>query len=263
VTIDLAVLLLVLFVGFLGLWSGAIKQVAHLAGLIAGWLLSRPLGVLLAPYAAKKIAAPPLFVTIACSFVAFFVIYVVVVLVLRFVLTRVLPDGEHGWLNKVGGLGLGTAKAAVMAFVFLSALVFAERFVGTLVPGFQAEAKASLSMKFARHYNLFAGLPGVGGLEKILQASRDPSAAARLAEDPEFQALARDPRVRGMVDDAGIRRAMQEGDYAALLSSYKVMDALNDPGFVARLSKLESGARPAKPAEAPARPPARPPKDSR
>ena len=260
-TIDLAVLAVLFFAGGLGLWSGAIRQVAHLGGLIAGWFAARPLAQLLGPLAAKQFGYPLLVTTIGCSFACFFVVYVVSVFALRFLLARFLPDGERGTLNRLGGFVLGAAKAAILVFVALSLVVFAEKFLLKLWPGFKKEADPSLSIRLARHHGLFASLPAVGGLEKILNASRDPQAAAKLAEDPDFQALSRDPRVRGMVDDQGIRRALQDGDVASLLGSVRVLDALNDPKFMERLTRFDSGGapeptparpaatRPAKPAE--------------
>ena len=239
--IDLAVLAVVLFFGALGLWSGAIRQLAHLGGLVAGWFSARPLGQLAGPLLAKKVAWPLLVTTLGCSFAAFFLVYVLTVLFLRVTLSRLLPSGEHGLFNRLGGFALGAVKAAVLVFVLLSAVVLFDKPISSLWSGWSKEAEPSLSLAFARRHGLFAALPAVNGLEKILEAGRDPAAAARLAEDPDFQALARDPRVKAMVDDAGIRRALQEGDYAGLLSSVRVLDALNDPKFFERLTRLEAG----------------------
>ncbi|HEY3449465.1 MAG TPA: CvpA family protein [Myxococcales bacterium] len=259
-TIDLAVLAVLFLAGGLGLVSGAIRQLAHLGGLVAGWLAARPLAQLAGPLAAKQLGYPLLVTTIACSFACFFVVYIASVFALRFVLGKVLPDGERGMLNRLGGFLLGAAKAAILVFVALSVLAFGEKWLVKLWPEFKKEAAPSLSMRLARQHGLFASLPAVGGLEKVLNASRDPQAAARLAEDPEFQALARDPRVKGMVDDQGIRRALQEGDVASLLSSVRVLEALNDPKMMDRLTRFESGeaapapvkpAKPDKPAERP------------
>lgn len=252
-TIDLVVLAVLFLAGGLGLASGAIKQLSHIGGLVVGWLGARPLATFVGPFVAKQLGWPLLVATIASSFACFFVLYVASVFLLRFLLGKVFPDGEHGWLNRFGGFFLGAAKAAVLVFVALSLLAFGEKWVLKLWPDFKKEAGPSLSMKLARGHGLFASLPAVGGLEKVLNASRDPATAARLGESPEFQALARDPRVKGMVDDQGIRRALQEGDVASLVSSVRVLEALNDPKFVDRLSRFDSGEAPPAPA-APGKP---------
>jgi len=259
-TIDLAVVGIVFALGLFGLMSGAIKQIAHLGGLVAGWLLSRPLALVLGPLAAKKFGYPLLLTTIGLSFVAFFAIYIVTVLLVRLVLARVFPAGEHGWLNRLGGFFLGAAKAAAIAFVVLSGLVFVESFLVSVWSDWAKEAKQSLALRLVRHHGLFSSLPAVGGLEKILKLARDPSSAANLAQDPDFQALAKDPRVRAMVDDAGIRHALAEGDSAELLSSVRVLDVLNDPKLVERLTRFESGTPAPKSDPTPATSPAPRPK---
>lgn len=251
--IDLAVLVVVFFFGLLGMSSGAIRQVSHLGGLVAGWFGARPAAQIAGPLLAKKLGYPLLVATIGCSFAAFFGIYLIAVLVLRFVLARILPDGEHGWLNRLGGFAMGAAKAAILAFVLLSLLVFAEKPLASLWPDLKKETAPSLSVKLVRHHGLLASLPAIGGLEKILKAGKDPAKATALAEDPEFQALARDPRVRGLVDDQAIRAALVDGDHAALLSSVRVLEALNDPKLVERLARLDAG-KPAAEKAPPARP---------
>jgi hypothetical protein len=70
----------------------------------------------------------------------------------------------------------------------------------------------------------------------VLKLGRDPAAVAQLAQHPEFSALSRDPRMRALVDDTAVRRAIADGDYAALFSSAKVREALDDPKFVERLT---------------------------
>ena len=240
--IDLAVLGILFFAGGLGLWSGAIRQLAHLGGLDAGWFAARPLAQLVGPLLSKELGYPLLVTTVGCSFACFFVVCIGAVFALRLALSKLLPDGERGMLNRLGGFALGAAKAAILVFVVLSLLVFLEKHVARLWPGFKKEAGASLAMRQVRHHGLFASLPAVSGLEKVLTASRDPQAAAELAQDPDFQALARDPRVKGMADDQGVRRALQEGDVAALLSSVRVLEALNDPKLMERLTRLDSGA---------------------
>ena len=236
--IDLAVLVVIGFFGALGLWSGAIKQVAHLAGLVAAFLGARPLGQIAGPIAAAKVGWPPLVTTIACSVAGFFIIYIAVVLVLRFILARLLPSGEHGMANRLGGLALGAAKASLVIFAILSALVLFEKPIGNLWSGYKKEADPSTAVGIARRYGLFASMPAVGGLEKIIAAARDPASAAKLASDADFQALAQDPRVKAMVDDAGIRHALQEGNYAELLGSVHVLEVLNDPKLFERLARF-------------------------
>ncbi|MGI5862232.1 MAG: CvpA family protein [Myxococcales bacterium] len=238
--IDLAVVVVILFFGGLGLWSGAIRQLAHLGGLIAGYLSARPLGLIAGPIVAQKLGYPLLFTSIGCSFVLFFVVYALTVLVLRLVLSKLLPDGESGALNRMGGFALGAAKAAVIVFVTLSALVLVEKPLSRLLKPYAREAKSSIAVGLARRHSLFAQIPQLASIEKLVKASADPKAAARIAEDPQLKALAMDPRMKSLVNDAAVRRALENGDYAALLSSVNVLKVLNDPKLSERLAKAAS-----------------------
>ncbi|MBI5548731.1 MAG: CvpA family protein [Deltaproteobacteria bacterium] len=250
--IDLAVLALVLLFGGLGLFTGALRQVAHVAGLVAGWYAARPLALLAGPGIARELGYPLLLTTIGCSFVGFFLVYLLTYLLLRFALSRILPEGERSGLNRLGGFALGVAKGAVIAFVLLCGLAVLDKHIAARWDRWRTETTASIALSIARHHNLFASLPAVASLERLIQAGRDPKAAAAMSEDPELKSLARDPRMRTLLDDAGIRQALQEGDYAKLLSSARVLEVLNDPKLVERLSRLQRslaapGANPAGP----------------
>lgn len=238
--IDLAVVVIILFFGGLGLWSGAIRQLAHLGGLVVGYLCARPLGMLAGPLVAQKLGYPLLFTSIGCSFVLFFVVYALCVLALRLLLSKLLPDGERGALNRMGGFALGALKAAAIVFVALSALVLVDKPLSRLLGPFAREAKGSIAIGLARRHSLFAQTPQLASIERLVKASADPQAAARIAEDPQLKALSKDPRMKSLVNDAAVRRALEKGDYAALLSSVNVLKVLNDPKLSESLAKAAS-----------------------
>jgi uncharacterized membrane protein required for colicin V production len=125
VTIDVAVLAVLFLAGGLGLISGAIRQLAHLGGLVAGWFTARPLAGLVGPLAAKQLGYPLLPTTVACSFACFFVGYIVAVFALRFVRGIGPARRRARMLTRMGGFLLGAAKAAILVFVALSLLAFA------------------------------------------------------------------------------------------------------------------------------------------
>ncbi|MFN7133143.1 MAG: CvpA family protein [Myxococcales bacterium] len=236
--IDLAVAVFVGFFGLMGLFSGAIRQLGHLGGLLAGYLLARPLAQIVAPLVATKFGYPPLFASIACSFMLFFALYVIGTMLVRAILTKAFPDGERGALNRVGGLMLGSGKAALILFVILSGLVFLERPIGQHFAEFRRETKSSIAMALARRHNLFSSLPQVSGLARLAEAARNPEAQAKLAEDPNFRALQKDARMQSLVNDASVRNAFETGDYSAILGSVKVLNVLNDPKLADKLSDL-------------------------
>jgi len=241
VNIDLVVLALLLLAGLLGLASGAIRQLAHLGGLVAGWFSALPLAQLAGPSVAARYGYHLLLTTVAACFVCFFLVYLAVVLLLRFVLGRVLPDGEKGMADRFGGFALGAVKGAALAFMVVSAVVVAEKYIVKLWPEFRKETAPSVAVRIARQHGLFASLPVVNGLEKILDVAADPRAVAKLVEDPDFSALMRDPRIKGMANDRTVLKALQGGDVASLLSNVRVLDALNDPKLLEKLVRFQSG----------------------
>ena len=249
--IDIIVAMVLLTFALTGLYSGAIKQLGHLAGVIAGYLGAKPLAGLVAPLMARQLGFPPLVATVACSFLCFFLLYLAAAVLTRMLLAKVFPSGEHGALNRLGGLLLGFAKTALILFVILSGLVFLEKPVGNLWHDFRLETAKSKSMGLARRYNLFSTLPQLSGLSRVAQAARDPEYAAQLAEDPEYKALSRDPRMKALVNDQAINRAFATGDVQAMLSSVQVMNVLNDPKMMERLGKLATSPSKAAPAAAP------------
>jgi membrane protein required for colicin V production len=242
VKIDLAVAVFIGFFALLGLFSGAIKQIGHLGGVALGYLASRPVAALALPLVVGRLGYPPLLANVACSFLAFFSLYLAGSFVVRFVLRRVFPAGESGAANRLGGLLFAGAKTALILTVILSAVVFLEKRLASHWGDFQKEASASVAMAFVRKHNVFAGLPFLRGLATLQQASRDPDAAARLAKNPEFVALSKDPRLKALLGDASVARAFEQGDVAAMLSSAKVLNVVNDPKLAERLGKLAAGA---------------------
>jgi membrane protein required for colicin V production len=247
--IDLAIVVVVFFFAFLGAFSGAIRQIANLGGLVAGYFGARPLGLLAGPFVAAKFGYPLLFSSIGCTFVLFFAIYLLTVGILRLVLGRIFPDGEKGAANRLGGFLLGGAKSGALVFVALSALVLVEKPIARLWHDYSAMSQGSVLIPFARHHSLFASIPQVAALEKLVSASTNPESTASLAESPDFKELAKDPRMKSLVDDNAVRRAFADGDYAALLSSVKVLKVLNDPRLSEQLAK--AGSAEASPAHSP------------
>ncbi len=59
----------------------------------------------------------------------------------------------------------------------------------------------------------------------------DPEMVDRVAESPEIQELADNPKVQALIEDQAIRRAAREGDYAKLANDPRVNELLKDPEF--------------------------------
>jgi len=241
VRIDIAVLAVLALFGLFGLMSGAIRQLAHFGGLVVGILFARQLGQLAGPVVAARLNYPLLPTTVAASFVAFLLLYIGVVFVLRMALGKLFPDGERGALNRLGGFAMGAAKAAAVILVLLSLALIAGRSLQSLWPGWKGEERSSIAAGLARRYSPFTHLPQFGGIERLARASRDPQAAARLAQNPDFKVLARDPRLQALSQDPAVQSALRSGDWAGALGSPLLLEALEDPKVGDRLMRL-SGA---------------------
>lgn len=244
--IDLTVLLFALLIGLIGFFSGAIRQIANLLGLLAAYFAARPLGAKISPILAEMTGLPLFFLTLASCLLAFFVVYGLAYLLMRMVLKRCLPDGERGIVNRVFGLAIGIAKASLIAFVLLSGLVLIESAVATLWERFAEETRISRAYDFARKNSLFARLAQFETLQTVIQASgsrdnpRTIAALEQLAGDSRLTALAKDPRISSIALDPAIQKALTHGNYAALFSNEKILGVLNDQELFDHLGRVRA-----------------------
>ena len=118
-TLDLALLLIILVFAVFGSATGAAKQIANAAALVAAYLSAGPAGRLLAPRIARSLEMSELLAIVAATLGAFLVVLVLVRLVLVESLERVFAgnDPNRDGVNRTLGFILGGAKAAALAWV--------------------------------------------------------------------------------------------------------------------------------------------------
>lgn len=244
--IDLMTLFLVLFVGAVGAFTGAIRQISNIAALITAYFASNPLAAKIAPPVAAALSAPLFLATVACCIVGFFLIYAASYVLYRMLLKRLIPEGENGMIDKMGGFLLGGAKAAVIMFVVLSALVLIEPGVRSHWDRFAHEEQHSRAYKFAREHSIFARMSQFQTLQTVMMASgsradpRTADALAQLAADPDLAELAKNPRIAAIAGDADIQRALFSGNYPALFANDKVRELLNDRELFDELGRVRA-----------------------
>ncbi len=244
--LDQAVLIFAVALGVFGLFSGAIRQISNIVALIAAYLAASPLGARMSPVFADITHLPLFFLTLGSCLIAFFAVYGLAYVLTRMLLKRILPDGESGFINRAGGLVMGVAKAAVIAFVLLSGMVLAEGFMATVWQRFPHETEVSRAYNFARRNSLFARLAQFETLETLLQASGDRThprtleALDQLETDSDLKALASDPRISAIAADPSIQQAVTQGNYAALFSNEKVQEVLNDQELFDSLGRVRA-----------------------
>lgn len=227
------------FAAVLGGLTGASKQIAQLGATVVAYLLARPIGHLIAPSVARSLHSPEVIGLVAGTFAAF----IGVLVVLRFILTRVLRrllvgrDNRNPGLDRWLGFALGGLKVLAIAYVAASALVFAEENVVVAGRRFGLSPKSSVTFAIARNYNLFNYFEfgAVRDLVAVAKASTDPERARKLQNDPAFVALKKDPRFRQALSEQGVRRAIDNDDYQALLKSNPVLRLVEDATAAGRL----------------------------
>lgn len=233
--LDLLVLALVLFFAVLGAMAGGLMQISHIAALVAGGFLAKPLGTRVGPAVAEHFKAPEIVGVLGVTVFGFFAVYAVVQVVLRMFIKRVIQNQVLGGMDRILGFGLGAAKSALILYVLLSALIFFER-PFTSITHYQFDTRGSKVADLVREENLFTrfSFPGTRGLTAVARAATNPSAAA---DDPDLAALAHDPKVAEVLKTGELQRALQNGDAVALLRSNRVMAVLTDPKLQDRLER--------------------------
>jgi membrane protein required for colicin V production len=234
VTLDLAVLGLVLLAAVAGAVSGGLRQVLKLAALVAGWAAARWLAPrLIRELDPRSSAAWALIV--AGTFVAGWLAASLLARAIRRALQG--EEEEPGRLDRLLGAVLGAAKGALVAWVLLSLLTLLG---GRLVLGsLRVEGRGSRAAALAARHDLFslADARAARAARQLVEAWRDPVKREQLLHDPAWSRLLESSGLRSALD----RGAGGAGD-AAGAARRKLEDLLDDPELKALLEKL--GAQP-------------------
>ena len=244
--LDLVLLALVLLFALLGALAGAAKQVANLVALVAAYACARPLGTLLGPPVAGAVHVPLIVAVVGSTLAVFLVVMVVGRLLLTGLLRRVLAgrDPNSRGLDRTLGFLLGGLKVTAIAYVVLCTLTFVEQNVTVAGKRLGLSPKDSTAFALARKYNLFemTQFSSVQDLVRVAKSAQTPAGAARLKSDPAFLALKKDPRFQQALDETAMRKAIETGDYQALLRSNVILQLIQDPTASARLAQAAEAA---------------------
>jgi membrane protein required for colicin V production len=239
-TIDLIILGLVLLFAVVGAITGGAKQIANLVALVVAWFVARKLGPFVGPRLADALGGVPLLIGVVAGSL---LVFIGVLVAVRYALTSLLQrlfrskDPEHRGVDGALGFVLGGAKVAVIAYILLSGLVFAEQHIVVAGRRLGVSPKDSVCFRLARSYNLFemTQFAAVKDLMAVAQVASDPEAARRMASNPAYRSLRQDPRFQRALSDQSLREALERGDTQAVLRSNLILQLLQDPEFVSRL----------------------------
>jgi len=227
VTLDLAVLAVLLLFAVAGAFSGALRQFLKLVGVVAGWLAAVHLAPRLVPLV---FGARPFPWQRSAAAVATFVAVVVLVAVAGRLVRRAVqgPDGHPGPVDRVLGALLGGAKAGLAVWVVLSALALAGGAVH-LGPWSFDPRRSDAGAFAARHNLLVAADPAAARkLEKLIKLTQDPAARREL--------LQKDPGLRKLLDDPRLGTLLERGSAAA---GEEAKALLEDPDVAPLLERLD------------------------
>jgi membrane protein required for colicin V production len=247
--IDLFILGLTGLFGLLGALSGASRQLAQLAALVVAAIFTKPIAVFLAPHVTTLLGGPAVLGVVAGYVVAFITLFSLVRWVVTSVLRRMLAAGEEReerGADRSLGFVVGALKVLAIAWVVLSALVFAEEQVKLSGKRLGLSPGDSWAFELARTHNLFAyaQFGPARNFVELGQASVDPERRKALTREPAFKSLQADPRFKQALADPDVKKALETGDWRAALRSDLVMQLVQDEQAVkqidAALSSLQA-----------------------
>lgn len=238
--IDLFILAVIVFAGVLGAIAGAARQIANVAALFLAYACARPLGTFFGPRMAPSIHQANSVAIVAATL--FF--FLAVLLAVRYVLSRVLRrmlsgrEDEDRGPDRALGFVLGAAKAAFIAWVMVSGLVFVEQHVSITGKPMGLSPKDSVAFQLAHRYNLFelTQFSSVRDLSQIAQTLQKPGGPQKLQQNAAYRSLLKDPRFQQVFADRSLRHALASGDSLTLLHSNAVLSLIQDPEARAKLS---------------------------
>lgn len=231
-TLDLAVLGILVLFAVLGASWGAMRQLVFLGAAVAGVLATRALAPPVAAGFSRSVPAP--LARGAAVLLVFFGVLVLGSFAGNLALRRAGPGRSWSPADRAAGALLGAAKAALVLWVVLSVLAF----TGPLGPAWlRLDPRGSDFAALVRRHNLFDAWrsPTADLLRRLLLAARDPRGSARILSDVELRGLLEDPRVQALLDEA---RSSGERD-PPLDRSPRALELLSDPQFLERLDRAQ------------------------
>ena len=241
-TLDLTLLGLVLLFAVWGAFQGAARQIAQTIAGIGAWFLARPAGDFFGSVAAKLLHASLVVGTVFATFATFIAVFVFVRYLLTLVLRRILAgkDPKNRTADRLFGFLIGGAKVAALTWVVVCAASFIEDNITLQGKHFGLLPKDSITFQLARDYNVFE-LSQFSGIKDVLRVARiqaDPKRQGKFKDNDDFQRLAKDPRFLSLLSSPEFKKAVGNGDTRSLLGNNGVLELLQDPTAMRRVSRI-------------------------
>jgi membrane protein required for colicin V production len=243
--LDLAVVVLTLFFGLWGAFSGAARQVAQWVASLAAFFGAGPLGHFFGQAFAHGLSTSLSTGVVLATVASFLIVFLVVRGLLTLVLRRVLAGGDpdNRGLDRALGFLLGGGKLFALAYLSLCAVAFLENNVTVAGRKLVFLPKDSRLYAFAREHNLLEAqlFSGARELAQVATRAHDPKALLKLKGNEDFAALSKDPRFKALLGSDAARKALETGDVRGLLQLNQAAELLQDAQAMRRLERVADG----------------------
>ncbi|MDX9720773.1 MAG: CvpA family protein [Myxococcota bacterium] len=237
--IDFFVLFVLVLMSWLGHRKGFAAQVAGLAAIVAVYFLAIPAASLVRNllFAREGISFPG--VETASIIIAGVIVFLLTWLAVRFLAGSLTTISERiESIDAIVGAIFGFLKAVLFSYLFLCVLVYAESPLSSAMPALGEQAQSSLSVSFARRFNIITRLryPELSNLRLAMEAADDPDKAER---NESLQRLLANDDFKSVMQDESLMQAAAQRNYSTLLADERVLRLLADEDFRKVLSDTD------------------------
>lgn len=231
--IDIVVAILVLGFAAWSYWRGLLLKLAGVVALVVATLAAKLVGQLIAHWAAARWGIQTMTVLyVVCTMVAWVVLFVVGLLVLRRLAKWAGSDKEGktaGWNKLLGGL-LGLSEALIVCWFPLAVVdAVPEDYRARFVAPLHREMEASWFCWGVHATNPAARLELGPLIDDVSVVAARPAALKSLANEEVVKKLSQNERVKEVLADSKLLDEFRAGRFRRFFSDRRVRDALEDP----------------------------------
>ena len=218
-----------------GVYTGFSKQVTRWAAVIAAFVAAYAAGDGAGQLLTEQFQLSITVGVVLATVLIFLVTWLLVRLLLTIALRRLVmgKSNRRKWLDKSLGFVLGGTKAALVAWLGISAAV--------LLNFISLPTQDSILLQWAMQKNALKYLQfsDVDDLMEVTKLYSNPRIVQKLKNDVDFTSLLDDFRFRKILKHESLQRALKEGDSFQWLKNNNVMELLRDPQMNHHVGKIK------------------------
>lgn len=227
--LDIAIVVVILAFGLMGLFQGVIIQLFRLGGLVAIYFYGRFGAEPAGEWLSVKMGLNPLAAYYVALIAGAALAYMVCVLTGLIVHRIVTGAGETPRkINRGLGGCLGLLRGALVAFIIAAALDMAAPAAAEKMPFLSRQIEGSLAVQWVQPMNPLVELGFIADVPKVMKIARSEPARQHLKQQPPVQRLENHPTVKVALDDPEVQQLIQDREWRALLSHPKIYPLFYD-----------------------------------